>query len=217
MRGVSERESGAGRGGLRRAEAGRCRGSQDALGTGPAPPGPAARQGGSWGLPAPPPQQLAAAPGLRGAGERDVGRGLQAVVGPAPRPPSRVLPPGWGGGGRGRAGPQGGRAGGPRGAPENKRRRRRLLRGQNNLRWRRPKARPRPRALHLNPLRRRCLLPAPVGGRERPVPPRAGEVRAPGRGRALAGRDPGGAWPAALSSRHLALSPAPPPFPTWIP
>lgn len=104
MRGVSERvggPSGVGCGAPRR---GRRR-SQDALAPGPAPPPPAPRQSGSWGRPAPPPQQLAAARGATG-GEEGASGGACRRPGQAPRPPSGVRAAG---GGRGRAGPQGGR------------------------------------------------------------------------------------------------------------
>lgn len=106
------------------------------------PPGLAARRGGSWGRPAPPSPTAGCGPG--GCGKGEEGR----QEGPAKgRAEPRVLPPGCGPRGVATEG-RGPRAGGrrPSRSPENKRRRRRLLCGQNNLRWRRPKAWPRPRS-----------------------------------------------------------------------
>lgn len=138
MRGVSERvggPDGVGCGEQRRER----RRSQDALAPGPAPRphGKAAAGAGrhplsnSWPRP-------------RGLREERRGR-REGPAGGQAEP--RVLPPGCGPRGAAAEG-RGPRAGGrrPSRSPENKRRRRLLLRGQNNLRWRRPKARPRPQS-----------------------------------------------------------------------
>lgn len=136
MRGVSERvggPSGVGCGEQRRGH----RRSQDALAPGPAPRprGDAAAGAGRRPLPNSWPR-----PG--GIQEERRGRREEPAGGQAKL---RVLPPGCGPRGAAAEG-RGPRAGGrrPSRSPENKRRRRRLLRGQNNLRWRRPKAGPRP-------------------------------------------------------------------------
>lgn len=88
----------------------------------------------------PPPQQLAAA---RGAANEE-GRGCRERLAAAGPSPACSLS----GSGRGGQPRKGGapRAGGrrPSRSPKNKRRRRRLLRGQNNLRWLRPKVGLRP-------------------------------------------------------------------------
>lgn len=104
VRGVSERASEAAeRGGLRSAAPGTPFPGRP--GTDPAPaPAPAPRRGGSWARPAPPPLQLAAGWGLpaerRGRREGPAGGRAEARV------LCRVRAAG---GGRGRAGPPGGR------------------------------------------------------------------------------------------------------------
>lgn len=103
MRGVSERVGRAGWAAERRAG--------DAVPRTPwhrPSPGPAARRGGSWGRPAPPPQQLATGWGLleEGRGRREGPAGSRAEA--------RALSPGAGRGGRPRKGGAPGRAaGGP--------------------------------------------------------------------------------------------------------
>lgn len=199
---------------------GRCRGSQDALAPGPAPQAPRRGKAAAGAGRRPPPQQLAAARGAAGAERR--GRREGPAGG---RAEPRVLPPGCcrrGGGGGGwprKGGAPGRAAGGPRGAPRTKG----DGDGSSVVKTTCAGGGPRPGrglgALHLNPFAAAASFLRLVGGRERPVLPQgAGEVRAPGRGRALAGRDPGAArGPPPSPPRHLAPPPCPAPFPTWIP
>lgn len=102
MRGVSERVGGPDRVGYGEQRRGSRR-SQDALAPVPAPR--PRREAAAVAGRRPPPQQLAAAQGAAG-GEEGASGGACRRPGRAPRPPSRVRAAG---GGRGRAGPQGGR------------------------------------------------------------------------------------------------------------
>lgn len=70
------------------------------------PPGPKAKRGGSWGRPATPSPTAGRGPGGCGRGGEGVSGGACRRPGRAPRPPSRVR---TARGGRGRAGPLGGR------------------------------------------------------------------------------------------------------------
>lgn len=220
MRGVSERESG-----------GRAGWAAESRGGGAAavprtpwhraqPPRPRGEASGSWGRPAPPSPTAGRGPGGCGSGEEGTSGGACRRSGRAPCPPSRVLAAGDGGGGWPRKGGAPGRAaGGPRGAPRTKG----DGDGSSVVKTTCAGGGPRPGrglgALHLNPFAAAASFLRLVGGRERPVlPPGAGEVRVPGRGRALAGRDPGAArGPSPSPPRHLAPPPCPAPFPTWIP
>lgn len=138
MRGVSERVGGPDGVGYGEQRRGRRR-SQDALAPVPAPRPrcEAAAVAGRRPLPNSWPRPRGLLEGRRG--RREGPAGVQAEP--------RVLPQGCGPRGAAAEG-RGPRAGGrrPSRSPENKRRRRLLLRGQNNLRWRRPKVRPRPRS-----------------------------------------------------------------------
>ena len=222
MRGVSERESG-GRAGW----AAESRGGGAAAvprtpwhrAQPPRPRGEARRQLGPAGAPLP--NSWPRPGGLRERRGGDVGRGLQAV---GPSPASSLSGAGrrgwgWGGGWPRKGGAPERVAGGPRGAPRTKG----DGDGSSVVKTTCAGGGPRPGrglgALHLNPFAAAASFLRLVGGRERPVlPPGAGEVRAPGRGRALAGRDPGAArGPPPSPPRHLAPPTCPAPFPTWIP
>lgn len=160
---------------------------------------PARKRGGSWHRPVRTPLELA--PQTAGHGPE----GLQRAKKGVPRGAQThhhihhliliFLPlpgAGWPGGCPRKGGSPGLEAGRPGRNPENKRRRRRLLRGQNNLLWRLPKARPwRP-----PPPKPVALTPSP-----------------PPTGTALAGS--GGTEPGAPSPPRPRACPSsgPPPFP----
>lgn len=215
MRGVSERVRGPGGVGCGEQRRGRRR-SQGALAPAPAP-GPAARRGGSWGRPTPPSPTAGRGPGSC----REERRGRRE--GPAGcRAEPCGLPPGCGprGVGRGRAGPQGGRPA----ALEEPREQKETATAPM---WSKQPA--------LAAAQRLAAASEPFTLTPSPPPPPppscasldarrgrpssgAGEVRALGRHRAEAGRDPGAPRsPLPSPPLHLALPPCPAPFPTWIP
>lgn len=201
LRGVSERVGGPGGVGCgehRRGVGGPGHRAQPFPGA-----SPARKRGGSWHRPVRTPLELA--PQTAGHGPE----GLQRAKKGVPRGAQThhhihhliliFLPlpgAGWPGGCPRKGGSPGLEAGRPGRNPENKRRRRRLLRGQNNLLWRLPKARPwrppPPKARRLNPF-------AAAHGHG------LGRQRRHGAGRALSSP------PACVPL----LRPAP--FPTWIP
>lgn len=167
------------------------------------PPGPAAkRQLGPAGAPSPTAGRGPGGYRRRGGG---VGRSLRAA-----RPSSASSLPGAGRGGRPRKGGAPGRAaGGPRGAPRTK--------GDGDgscvVKTTCTGGGPRPgrglEALHLNPFAAAAFFLCLAGDREGPALPGAGEVQAPSRDPAEAGRVP--RCPPIPSTARLL--PAPPPFP----
>lgn len=203
-------ESGAGRGGLQRAAAGRRR-SQDALAPGQ-PQVPAARRGeaAAGASRRPPPQQLAAARGRGTAGK--AGRGRRewpAVAGPSPACSLS-------GDGRGRAGSPGRTAGGPRGAPRTK------GDGDGSSVVKTTCAGGGPRsgrglgALGLNPFPAAAASPRSLVAGDRSGRAHSRRVAGSGPQPAEAGQDPSTplSGPSPRSGSHLL---PPRPLPTWIP